>query len=407
MFALTVELLTGRYVATAYNDRDRVEWPPHPARLFSALVATWGDGDPLDDASRRERDALEWLEQLPAPDLLADPLEAAGIRKVVPTFVPVNDVYQVADVDRMKLDQAEAAVDSITDAKARTKAQRDVEKLRAKHAADTAKAIAVPAKFGKESGVGLNVLPDHRPKQPRTFPCATPATPRFAFVWTDVEAPPAITATLMTLCARLTRIGHSSSLVHVEIAAASALAAWRDGVARFRPDEQHGDVVLRWVEPGQVTRLCRAYNRHRETEARVLPARLIPYTSEPENAKRTPLRRAFSDELIVFACVRGGSFSRLPITATVGIARQFRRALMHHAGTPTPEIISGTPRRWHPQPDPAPRRPAPARRLRTSPERSDRGHRGGTSARLQLRRPSRGHGNDRCIRAGTAQHVHE
>ena len=40
MFAIRVECLTGRYVATAYDDRSRAEWPPHPARLFSALVAT-------------------------------------------------------------------------------------------------------------------------------------------------------------------------------------------------------------------------------------------------------------------------------------------------------------------------------------------------------------------------------
>lgn len=49
MFAITIELLGGSYVATAYNDRDRGEWPPHPARLFSALVATWADGDPQSD----------------------------------------------------------------------------------------------------------------------------------------------------------------------------------------------------------------------------------------------------------------------------------------------------------------------------------------------------------------------
>jgi CRISPR-associated protein Csb2 len=127
----------------------------------------------------------------------------------------------------------------------------------------------------------------------------------------------------------------------MEIATADSLASWRDGVARFRPDEQSGELVLRWVEPGQVTRLCRAYDRHRETEPRVLPARLVPYTSRPEGVTWPRPRQAFSDELVVFACVRGGSVARLPITSTAGISRQFRRALMHHAGTPTPEIISG------------------------------------------------------------------
>ena len=39
MLAIEFELLTGRYAATAHNDRSRAEWPPHPARIFSALVA--------------------------------------------------------------------------------------------------------------------------------------------------------------------------------------------------------------------------------------------------------------------------------------------------------------------------------------------------------------------------------
>jgi CRISPR-associated protein Csb2 len=51
--SLTVELLSGRYDAAEAGDRDRAEWPPHPARLFCALVA----------AARTDEDraALEWL----------------------------------------------------------------------------------------------------------------------------------------------------------------------------------------------------------------------------------------------------------------------------------------------------------------------------------------------------------
>ncbi len=43
MLALEVEYLTGRSVASMPNDRDQAEWPPHPGRLFMALVAqrTW------------------------------------------------------------------------------------------------------------------------------------------------------------------------------------------------------------------------------------------------------------------------------------------------------------------------------------------------------------------------------
>ena len=55
MLAIEIEFLTGRYAATAHNDRKCAEWPPHPARFFSALVAALHDHDPVDKA---ERDAL-------------------------------------------------------------------------------------------------------------------------------------------------------------------------------------------------------------------------------------------------------------------------------------------------------------------------------------------------------------
>ena len=52
MFAIAVELLCGRYTAMQFNDRTRPEWPPHPARLFSAMVAAWADADEPDPAER-------------------------------------------------------------------------------------------------------------------------------------------------------------------------------------------------------------------------------------------------------------------------------------------------------------------------------------------------------------------
>ena len=72
MFVISVELLAGWYVATAFNNRTRAEWPPHPARLFSALVAAWGEGEVSSERGQRERAALQWVERLPAPIVLAD-----------------------------------------------------------------------------------------------------------------------------------------------------------------------------------------------------------------------------------------------------------------------------------------------------------------------------------------------
>jgi CRISPR-associated protein Csb2 len=61
--AITIDLLTGGYDAADLRDRNSAEWPPHPARLFSALRAgARDDGD---------RAALRWLERQPPPLIVA------------------------------------------------------------------------------------------------------------------------------------------------------------------------------------------------------------------------------------------------------------------------------------------------------------------------------------------------
>jgi CRISPR-associated protein Csb2 len=61
---VSVELLSGRYEAGGAEDQQLAEWPPHPARLFCALVA----------AARGEKDraVLAWLERQPPPSVHAD-----------------------------------------------------------------------------------------------------------------------------------------------------------------------------------------------------------------------------------------------------------------------------------------------------------------------------------------------
>ena len=94
MLALEVEYLMGRILASAHNDRTLVEWPPHPARLFSALVAAYEESDLGDEA----RAALEWLEVLPEPGIYAKPPEHEGsMRDAHGVFVPVNDSSEIPE----------------------------------------------------------------------------------------------------------------------------------------------------------------------------------------------------------------------------------------------------------------------------------------------------------------------
>jgi CRISPR-associated protein Csb2 len=75
--SIAVQLLSGSYDAAEVDDRERAEWPPHPARLFCALVAAArGDDD---------RAALRWLEAQPAPVVraAAEPQESRHAAYVV------------------------------------------------------------------------------------------------------------------------------------------------------------------------------------------------------------------------------------------------------------------------------------------------------------------------------------
>ena len=54
MFSLGVEFLMGRAMMSRWQNREEAEWPPHPDRVFMALVAAWGESgeDPAGGAAR-------------------------------------------------------------------------------------------------------------------------------------------------------------------------------------------------------------------------------------------------------------------------------------------------------------------------------------------------------------------
>lgn len=106
MFALGIDFITGTAVMTDAASREKAEWPPHPARVFMALVAAHHESKPLtedgptaEQAWARERVALEWLEAQGAP--LMNWPEAAP-RDVVKVYVPVNDTGVPTNPTRVK-----------------------------------------------------------------------------------------------------------------------------------------------------------------------------------------------------------------------------------------------------------------------------------------------------------------
>ncbi|MDE3156901.1 MAG: type I-U CRISPR-associated protein Cas5/Cas6 [Acidobacteriota bacterium] len=196
MSSLTVawEYLTGCVVATDPTARKRVEWPPHPARVFMAMAAAWFETAPVSSSTEAERgdyqaegDALRWLEALEEPELWLSPAEAANERSAVTTYVPVND----------KAGPAAAALQ------------------------------CAPAMT--------------RSKQPRTFPSLYVGNTPCALHWADADGLGAHREALARVCAKVTRIGHSSSLVRMWLAdsqehtAVCGLERWQPGdmMARF------------------------------------------------------------------------------------------------------------------------------------------------------------------------------
>jgi CRISPR-associated protein Csb2 len=85
VLAIEVEYLLNRVYAGDFQERARPEWPPHPARLYSALVSAHFETGPSDAT----RSALEWLERQPAPGIYASDADtSANVTAFVPTNYP-------------------------------------------------------------------------------------------------------------------------------------------------------------------------------------------------------------------------------------------------------------------------------------------------------------------------------
>jgi CRISPR-associated protein Csb2 len=338
MFALEVTFLTGRYVATALDDRNRGEWPPHPARFFSALAATYFESA---ERSDQERTALEWLERLGAPEIAATDAQE---REAVTVFVPVNDTSVVASLDE-ESDALAQAIEGADHARGKppkelASAEKKVVKARARFLEAVRREIA-PVAAGKEGKDGPDraaaVLPEHRVKQPRTFPSVRPADPRVTFVWPAADPTADQCASIDALSSRVVRLGHSASLVSVRVRQDAPATTWvpdTTGEVRSREDER----VLRIVEPGQLAALEAMPAEQADEPGRVMPASFLRYVrSQLAHDDRAPTS-VFGQDWIVLRRVHG---PRLPSTRGVDVARTVRKALLQAYGPEAPEVLSG------------------------------------------------------------------
>ncbi len=279
-FALGVELLMRRAVMTRWDDREAAEWPPHPDRVFSALVAAWGESGE-DPAGRA---ALEWLERLSAP-ALAVSLDAWH-RAAFTSYVPTNDA--------------------------------ELAPLR-------------PGRAVSEDQVraGLRLLPEHRHKAGRAFPAVVPADPVFHLVW-DGDVPTNLRPALAALCAQVTYLGHS----------ATPVIMWLTDEPpgpTLVPEDQQPTHRLRAFGPGRIEELVNRFG------AGLRPgASLWQGYAAPHPPPRPDLPRPFDPGLIVLRQVGGRRFGPEAcgmLAAAVRNELMTRWTATH--GTHAPEWLSG------------------------------------------------------------------
>ena len=327
-FAIEVHFLTGRYVATSHNDRRAGEWPPHPARLFSAMVAAWAEPKEPDPD---ERKALEWLEGLGAPAIAASD---AVPRRTVSHFVPVNDASVIS---RSLQERRAAEVYELSDrvhealVLSRGEVTPAVERLQKRMASKRNVTNAADRAGKTPPGTAVAMLPEGRGKQERAFPSVVPDEPRVTFIWSDCTADAQASA-LDRLLERVTRLGHSSSLVScrvVPIPPDPTLVVTADGRG----------TLLRTVRPGQLAELEHRFAHHQGYLPRALPYTAERYQAVHETPAETLLRPDTVGEWIVFELAH--DCRSFPVTRGVELASAMRVAILAHAEEPIPEEISG------------------------------------------------------------------
>jgi CRISPR-associated protein Csb2 len=258
VLAIAWQYLTGRAVATDPNDREQAEWPPHPDRVFQALVAAWGEGD----AAEAPRAALDWLSRQGAPSISVPPEACPG--SVVKVFVPVNDIEG--------------------------------------------------AKRGEYGDKHLALLPGNRTRKERFFPATNVGSGTCALIWPDAELGPHASA-LAALCAAVTHIGHSSSLVRMWLCDDPPPATWSPSVGRC-------DLQLRTIVPGRLAQLGRAYA---DGGLGWVRPPMAPWQGYAEPVEAHVVQGAFDHRMIVFRKVDG---PRLGLAQARSLGRALRGMLI-------------------------------------------------------------------------------
>ena len=326
MLTLGIRYLNGWVMATHPANREIPEWPPHPDRVFMALAAAHFETD----GDVAERQILEWIEALGPPTL---DCSGADYRTTVTTFVPVND------------------------------------------SASPISKKGKPLMESQSMAVG-------RDRQARQFPVAVPQSDEVRLSWTNPVANAEQSQTLSALCAKVTHIGHSASMVQMWVVDDTVDTAEKNNTAAgpelFRmtlEPQAIGRFRLRIPGPGRLHDLEARYNmadveaysamQQKLTESGLKPAKKKEIQAEikerfgdqvPESRRPEPALWSGYDQLqienpdqgihathfanlIVLQQVGGRRFG---VESTLQLTQALRNTVMKKSGVqPVPDWLSG------------------------------------------------------------------
>jgi CRISPR-associated protein Csb2 len=277
MFALGIEFLMRRAIITRIDQREEPEWPPHPDRVFMALVAAfgeWGLQEPDPEVYVR---ALHWLEGIGPPALRVKDWKSPAKRAAYTSYVPVND-------DGSPL--------------------------------------------GKKGPFGpMGSMPIGRNRQPRAFPTVLPTDPSFHLVWGEVELPMEIRPALEQLCSNVTYLGHSATPVRM----------WIDsdpGEPTLYPNSPRPALSLRVPNKGRTSYLRARF----DAGSRPQPSQWEGYGPRLESVEELVTDGPFDPGLFVLRQIGG---RKVALESCGMLAEAIRHELMKRSGLNPPEWLSG------------------------------------------------------------------
>ncbi|MCA9070751.1 MAG: type I-U CRISPR-associated protein Cas5/Cas6 [Planctomycetaceae bacterium] len=277
MFVIGIRYLNSWAMGSGPASYEEPEWPPHPDRVFMALLSAHFEygGEP------QQLETLRWLEQQGPPELLASP---AHRRKTVATFVPVND-------------------------------RKD------------------PVRKGKALAPAGS-MPIGRERQPRQFPVAIPYDLSVYLIWRNGQLPKEHRKALSQMCDQVTCIGHSASFVQTWVGDAP-INSEPTTHRLLRPVNVGATYRLRIFGPGRLDYLLRQF----KAGLRPVPSIWSGYGISVETQRDTSLSQShFNSKLLMLKQVDGRRFG---LDSTLQLATALRGAVMHHAIQPLPSWISG------------------------------------------------------------------